>query len=544
MTPQEIICTLPGYDPYRDADGCEFLPERAAPYIALCETHLTHIEGKVAGQPYILQEHELAIVLNIFGWYSITTGLRRYSEAFYFVPRKNSKSTFGACLSNMFLFCEAEPRMQNYSLGADREQASIIRNIATAQIEANPELADRVKIYKTTRAVELLSDGSIYRALTADARTKHGLNAHLVLADEIHAYPNSELIDVMKTSQGARTQPFVMYTTTADYVRESVCNSVYDYACKVRDGAIKDPTYLPIIYEVPGEMVKADPDCWKRPEVWAIANPMLGKSVSVEFLEKECRRACAEPSYENTFKRLYLNIQTETSERMISSEAWERNNGAHPVDAFQGREVAGAALDVGATSDMCSLCLLFDRDEGGYDALWWHWIPREAADTYERKRQIPYSVWSQDGWVNILPGNEIDYAQILAEINDIGTQYRIKELAVDRLFQGAQLCQNLTEEGWEVTAFACSFYHLTAPTAELLRLINRGEFRHGDSPVMRWQASNAILTRNAQDNMKPGKAESAAKIDGIVSGTMALAMAMQAKEAKPKTYKGKAMRFL
>jgi len=182
---------------------------------------------------------------------------------------------------------------------------------------------------------------------------------------------------------------------------------------------------------------------------------------------------------------------------------------------------------------MCSLCLLFDRSEEGYDALWWHWIPRVAAANYERKKQIPYSLWEKDDWVDILPGDEIDYSMVLSHLNQIGEDYMIKVLAVDRLFQGAQLCQNLIEDGWECESFACSFFNLTAPTAEFLRLVNRGAFRHGDSDVMRWQASNAILTRNAQDNMKPGKAQSESKIDGIVSAVMALGMAMKAKEAIP-----------
>lgn len=505
------------------------------------QQHIIHIEGKVAGQPYLMEPHELAITYNLFGWYAVDTGFRRYNEALYFVPRKNSKSTYLAAVANAVLFVDPEPRMQNYSLGADRDQASIIRNIANAQVEANPALLERVKLYKTNRAIELLADGSIYRALTADANTKHGLNAHLVLGDEIHAYPNGELLDVMKTSQGARQNPLMIYATTSDFERESACNTILAYAKKVRDGDVSDPNFLPVIYQAPETN---DPDAWKSPETWAIANPMLGKSVSTQFLERECKRAQDDPAYENTFKRLYLNIRTQTNERMISSDRWALNDGAFVKEDYKGRDVAGAALDVGATSDMCSLCLLYDREGGGYDALWWHWIPRKAARDYERKRQIPYQAWERDGWITVLPGDEIDYNTIQAHINEIGAEYANGALAVDRLFQGAQLCQNLAGDGWDITSFACSFFNMTAPTAEFLRLVNRGEFRHGDSDVMRWQASNAILIRNAQDNLKPGKAESSAKIDGIVSAVMALAMAMQAKEEEQRPFSGKGIRFL
>lgn len=533
ISPKRLIKSLPGYDPFHGADDYEFLPERAAPYIALCQTYIRHIEGKVAGKPYLLEPHELAIFYLVFGWYHRETGLRRFREVLLYYPRKNSKSTFAAALMLCILFVDDEARMQCFSCGADRDQASIIRNIATRMVQNEPELETRVKIYHTTRAIELLADGSIYRALTADAHTKHGLNAHAVVCDEIHAYPNSQLIDVMKTSMGARENPLMVYTTTADFTRESACNQIHAYAVNVRDHVLDDPTFLPVIYELTKAEMDADPDCWKDPKVWARVNPLLGKSVSLEFLTKECKRAVADPSFENTFKRLYLNYQTETSERMISSEAWADCDGA--LD-FTGRLVVGAGFDLAAVSDMCSFCLVFARPGGGYDAKWWHWLPHAAAQRMEQKRQIPFSVWEREGWVEITPGNEIDYDYVEFRVNDIGAEFPVKTLAVDRLFQGAQICQRLMQTGWNIEQFACSFYNMTAPTAELLRLVNRGEFGHGNNPVMRWQASNAILTRNAQDNMKPGKAESDGKIDGIVALVMAIAIAAQQKLKQGSVY--------
>jgi len=524
---------LPGYDPFRDSDGYYFDLPTAMRYVEFIETHLTHIEGKVAGHPYILQEHEAAIVLNMFGWLAVGTGYRRYRECLYFVPRKNSKSTLIACIINAVMFCDPEVGMQNYSLGANLEQAKVVRRIANAQVHANPELLKRVKVYKTTASYELLKDHSIYRALTADAGTKHGLNAHFVAADEIHAYPNSELIDVLKTSMGARTSPMMIYTTTSDYERESACNTIHSYATKVRDGVISDPTFLPVIYEISAAEMEKDPDCWKDPAVWAKANPMLGKSVTVEFLQNQCSRALADPSYENVFKRLFLNIRTETSERMISSEKWDANDGM--ID-FRGREVVGAGLDIGSTSDMTSLCLLFDKEDGGFDAKWWHWIPKAKAMEYEQKYRFPFTAWEQDGVVELLPGDQIDYGVIRARLNEIQADFHIKNLAVDPLFQGVQLCQNLMEDNWNITYFKCNYMNMTAPTAEFLRFVNGGQFGHGDNPIMRWQASNAVLIRNATGCQRPGKAQSEGKIDGIVTAVMAVAMALQMRQTTGSIY--------
>lgn len=516
---------IPGYDPFRDADGYVFHVERAERYRRFIETQLTHIEGKVAGQPYILQAHELAIVYNLFGWYDARTNLRRYREALYFVPRKNSKSTFAACLINAVMFCDTEARMQNYSLGANLEQANVVKRIANAQITANPELLKRVKVYKSTNAFELKADGSIYKSLTADAGTKHGLNTHFCVADEIHAYPNSELIDVIKTSMGARQQPLMLYTTTSDFERESACNKIHEYATKVRDGVLRDAGFLPVIYEISQKEIEENPDCWKDPVYWAKCNPMLGKSVSLEFLHRECARAMEDPSYENTFKRLYLNIRTETSERMISSEIWSLNDGGLP--GVETRPVVGAMLDVASTSDMNSLCMLFDREGGGFDARWRHWQTRRAAQEAEQKRQIPYTEWERDGWVTVLPGNQIDYEILRAQLNETRAQYGIKQLYVDPLFQGVELCQNLIKDGWDIVYFKCHYTNMTAPTSELLRLLAAGQFGHGNNPVMRWQASNAVLIHNSTGCMRPGKADSEGKIDGIVTAVGATAMALQ-----------------
>ncbi len=147
---------------------------------------------------------------------------------------------------------------------------------------------------------------------SAEAYSKHGVNAHGIIIDELHAQPNRELVDVLTTSTAARRQPLIVYITTADFDRESICNEKYDYACKVRDGVIDDPAFLPVIYEAPSDADSTDP------QVWADANPNLGVSVSEEYLERECQRAQETPTYENTFKRLHLNMKTQQDVRRLS----------------------------------------------------------------------------------------------------------------------------------------------------------------------------------------------------------------------------------
>jgi len=379
-------------------------------------------------------------------------------------------------------------------------------------------------VYKTTRAIELLADGSIYRALSADAHTKHGLNAHFVAADEIHAYPNGELIDVMKTSMGARTEPLMVYTTTADYARESACNTIYDYAKKARDGIIVDPAFLPVVYELTREEMEAEPECWKDPKVWAKANPMLGKSVSTEFLDRECKRAQESPAYENTFKRLYLNLQTESDIRWFSMDNWDLCGGDLPE--LDGRECYGG-LDLASISDLAAYILAYPREgvNAGYDVLCRFWCPEEGARIRELKDRVPYTQWIREGYITATPGNVVDYDAIRRDINELNERYNIKEIAVDR-WNSTQLQTQLMGDGFEIVQFGQGYASMNAPAKELEKLILEQNICHGDNPVLRWMASNVMIEMNPAGDIKPSKSKSSEKIDGIVAMVMAIGRAM------------------
>ena len=277
---------------------------------------------------------------------------------------------------------------------------------------AEPELLARGRVFLNNIVVE--ATGSELKVVSAEAYTKHGVNAHGVIIDELHAQPNRELVDVLTTSTGARRQPLIIYITTADFDRESICNEKYDYACKVRDGIIADPAFLPVIYEAQRD------DDWTSPAVWARANPNLGVSVSREYLERECRRAQETPTYENTFKRLHLNLRTQQDVRWLSIEAWDAC-GDEPVDesALDG-QACFAGLDLSTTTDVSALALVFPDSDGTVAVVSRFWIPGDNAEKRERRDRVPYQTWCRQGLIDMTPGNVIDYERIRSAINELG----------------------------------------------------------------------------------------------------------------------------
>ena len=514
---RELLGNIPGYDPCRDSEGFWFDDERAEIMLDFFPQCLQFIEGDVAGQPFVLEPWCQAIVANLYGWKRLDNNTRRYREALVFVARKNIKTTLGAGLVLATLFCDGEKRAQCYSAAADREQASLAFDIAKLMVAAEPHLSDRCKAYQ--KSIVIPEDGSFYKSLSAEAYTKHGLGAHFVLSDELHVQPNRELIDVLKTSTAARSQPLVVHITTSDYERpDSICNEIHDYACKVRDGIINDPTFLPVIYEA------SISDDWTDEAVWAKANPNLHKSVSIEYLRKECLRAQETPPYENVFKRLHLNIRTQQDVRWIPMDKWDACAGNVDAKALH-KQTCYGGLDLASTSDITCLVLAFPRGNK-FQLLPFYWVPQDSANKRDKRDRTTYQKWIDQGVIRTTRGDMTDYGVVRKDINELANKYGIRKLAIDRMFQGAQLAQELAQDGFDVDAFNQSVRGWAAPTLEFDRLIRTGDLEHGNCPVLNWMASNISVSVDNHGNMMPCKKKSTEKIDGIVSAIMAVALCM------------------
>lgn len=513
----ETIQLIPGYDPVATAGDCFFDEDAARLAADFFPDCLKHVKGEKAGQPFELEPWEAGIIANVFGW-KRPDGTRRYRTVFIFVPRKNGKTSLTGGATCYMLFVDKEPGAELYSAAADAKQARLVWDQVVGMIRQEPEMVRRCRIYKGYKSIELRDLRAVYRVISHDAGTKYGFNTQFATVDELHAQPNRDLVDALETSIGSRREPLLWYITTSDWDRESICNEKLKYAEKVRDGGIEDPSFLPAIWA-------ADRDCdWQDPDVWRAANPNLGVSLSLDYLERECQRAVEVPAYENTFKRLHLNIKTGQSTRIIPMAEWDACAGAVDPEALKGQRCY-AGLDLSSTMDTTALALLFP--DAGNAVLPFFWVPGDNARERERRDRVPYITWARQGYVELTPGNVVDYAYIRRRLNELSKDYDIQETAYDP-WNATQLALQLQDEdGFRMVEYRQGWKTMNEPMKYTLALIRKGDMRHGGHPVLREQAKNLAAKIDASENMRPDKKGSSERIDGMVAVFMAIGLTIK-----------------
>lgn len=476
------------------------------------EKYCTHVNGELGGLPFLLAPWQKEqIIKPVFGW-KREDGSRRYRRVLVFIPRKNGKSTLGSALALYLLSADGEKGSQVYSAASDRGQAGIIHDDAKTMIKQNSELSLRIQSFRNSIIYERTA--SFYKVLSKAADNKHGFNSHGIIFDELHTQPNRELWDVLTTSIGSRLQPIVFVFTTAGFDRQSICYEQYEYAKKVRDGIIQDEEFLPVIFE-------SDPkDDINDPRVWASCNPNLAilGALKLDYVTKEAARATNEPGYENTFRRLQLNQWTQSETRWIADEVWMGSVEKFSIDDFAGCE-CHIGLDLASTRDTTCMMLFFER--GGKFYTWpYFYVPELSARERSKKDGVNYDTWIKQGYIIETPGNVTDYEYIRKTLLDLKDKIRIKSISYDS-WNTSQFIPKLVDDGLKCNPFGQGMSIMSTPTKELEKLIYQKRIIHTGNPVMRWQMSNVLILRDANDNYKINKEKSKEKVDGPVALVMA-----------------------
>ena len=477
---------------------------------------LKHTKGKWAGKPFWLFPWQEQVIRDIFGIVD-ERGKRQFRTAYVEIGKKNGKSELAAAVALYLLYADGEPSAEVYGAAADRQQASIVFDVARQMVDMTPALLKRSKIMGATKRIVNYSNAGFYQVLSAEVGTKHGLNVSGLVLDEVHAQPNRQLYDVLTKGSGdAREQPLYFLITTAGTDRESICYELHQKAKDLLDGRKIDPTFYPVVYGL------ADDDDWTDERNWYKANPSLGQTIQIERVRDMFREALDNPAEENVFKQLRLNMWVSSLTRFIPEHIYDLGNTPIDMESLKGRECYGG-LDLSSTGDITAFVLMFPprNEEEKYIMLPFFWIPEDTIPIRVRRASVPYDIWRQQGYLNATEGNVIHYGFIEKFIEKLGEQYRILEIAFDR-WGATQMVQDLEGMGFTVVPFGQGYKDMSPPTKEFYKLLMEERIIHGGNPVMRWMAGNVVVDRDPAENIKPTKAKSAEKIDGIVAAIMAL----------------------
>jgi len=488
---------------------------------------LKHTKGPFAGQTFNLRPWQTRILQRLFT-VDRATGLRKYRMCLLMLPRKNGKTELAAALAIDGLLLDGEIGGEIYSAAADRDQAALVFNVAAQMIRYDEELAAACDIIDSQKRIVHRATGSFYRAISAEAYSKHGFNASRVIYDELHAAPTRELWDVLTSSTGARAQPLVVAISTAGYDRHSILFELYAHAKHVADDPALDPAFLPVIYEAPPD---AD---WTDEAVWHAANPALGDFRSLDEMRTACARAREIPAQENAFRRLYLNQWTEQAARWIAMAAWDACRA--PVDraALRGRRCF-VGLDLSSTTDLTAAVAVFP-DGDAFDVLPQFFVPADRIAQRVARDRVPYDQWARDGFLTTTPGPVVDYDFVRALLLAWDEEFDLQVVAYDP-WNATDLITRLEKhDGLVCVKMRQGFGTLSAPSKSLENAVLARRLRHDGHPVLRWNLANMSVESDAAGNIKPSKEKSTERIDGGYALIMAIDAMERHGHTPPPTY--------
>ena len=493
------------------------LADRAVAFI----NSLKHTKGVWYGKNFELLPWQDKIVRDLFGTLK-PNGYRQYNTAYIEIPKKQGKSELAAAVA-LYLTCgDGEYGAEVYGCAADRQQASIVFDVAVEMINQCPALKKRCKILASQKRIVYLPLKSFYQVLSAESYTKHGLNVHGVIFDELHAQPNRALYDVMLTGSGdARKQPLYFLITTAGTDRNSICYEVHRKAEDVINGKKHDPTFYPVIYGI------KDEDDWTDEKNWYKANPSLDITVDIDKIRAAFNNAKENPAEENLFRQLRLNQWVKQSIRWMPMDKWNLCSYAVDKERLKGRVCYGG-LDLSSTTDITAFVLVFppEDEDGKYEVLPFFWLPEETLELRVRRDHVPYDTWKAKGLIMTTEGNVVHYGFIEKFIEELGTQYNIKEIAYDR-WGAVQMVQNLEGMGFTIVPFGQGYKDMSPPSKELMKLVLEKKIAHGGNEVLEWMVDNIYIKTDPAGNIKPDKEKSTEKIDGAIALIMALDRAIR-----------------
>lgn len=495
-----------------------FDEERANRPIEFIERFCKQAQGKI-GEPLKLMLFQKAKHQAVFGFIHSETGLRQYQEVLDVRGRKNGKTTELAADAIYLDIADNEGSPEVYFIATKLDQAKKGFREAHKMVKQSPLLKKHIR----KRAADLYSEFNfgMLKALASNSNSLDGLNGHGIIIDELGAIKNRDIYDLMKQSMASREQPLLTCITTNGFVRESIFDSQYDYACGVLDGKIKDDRFLPFIYELD------DRDEWDKPEMWIKANPGLGTIKSFDFLKRNVEKAKNDPSFKATVMVKDFNMKENSASTWLS---WEDLNNEETFKfSDMGFRYGIGGFDAADTTDLNSAKVLCMRP--GDDKIYiksMYWIPETkleemTKDGNRRERDnVPYTLWEKQGLLRIWPGNKVDkicfleWFKELREENDLW----VYKIGYDPWHIDDTLLRNFEYEFGKETMIKIrqGTKTLSDPMKSMKADLQANKIIYNNNPIDKWCLSNTEIKADINGNIQPVKGlDNRKRIDGTIS---------------------------
>jgi phage terminase large subunit-like protein len=388
------------------------------------------------------------------------------------------------------------------------DQAAVIFELARKMVDMSPKLTPLVRVQPSGKRLIGLARNVLYRALSAEGKTAHGLSPILAILDEVGQVvgPTDKFVSAITSAQGAYANPLLIAISTQAPTDADLFSTWIDAY-----RAAPDPRVVCHVYEAPKECELDDK------KAWAAANPALGKFRSLDDVAKQCKAAMEMPANEPEFRNLILNQRVEAVSPFVSKSVWDANSAeCGPID---GKKVWGG-LDLSSVHDLTALIL--ETEDGGVHSEFW--LPLDGLAEKSRKDRVPYDLWAKQGYLNTTPGKAIEYEYIAEFLRGLFDRCDVQKIAFDRALM-PHLTPWLVKAGFsddELAKFQ-EYGQGTLSMTPALRALEvkllGGKLRHGNHPVLEMCAKNAKVVGDSGAR-KFDKKHMRGRIDGMVALAM------------------------
>ena len=497
---------------YLSPDEFHFDGDIAKRHTKFIETFCKLPSGNV-GQPLRLELFQKARLQALFGFVD-DNDLRQYNECLIIEGRKNGKTTETAAVEIDMLIDDKEGSPQIYNIATMLDQAKLGFNAAVKMVRQSPMLSANVK----KRASDLYFDGNFgfIKALASNSNSLDGLDVHCGVIDELSAIKNRDIYDLIKQAMGARRQPLLFCITTNGYVREGIFDAQYKYASDILNGTIKNPRFLPFIYELDS------PDEWLDENCWVKANPGIDTIKSRKYLREMVQKAKDDPSFKPTVMVKDFNVPQSGSSTWLPFESVV-NEAAFGMDQVS-KSYAIGGCDLSSVYDLTCATLIVRKpqDETVY-VLQKYFIPQRKLDESlgSDTKQVPYKLWAEQGWLEINEGAQVDYSAVTRWFVEMVEKYDIRPLWIcyDRALSGYWVPE-MEEYGFEMEKTAQGPFTWSQPMKELGCALQEHKVNYNNNPILRWCLANTgvkALNKDGIETIQPVKLQHDRRIDGMVS---------------------------